>query len=171
MTNGISPRTNVIPSEVALSPCPLCGKKVSIARSDNEQGERWWSVTRGTCKTTRCNCRLFLESEKFTCGWNDAHALECRRKLIERWNARADVAEMAQRIQSLELECAKLAEELREAGNRGECEMVTSGTPSEGNTDKRCTACGAYNIGEYYDGLSHIASPRFCPNCGRAVKR
>lgn len=53
----------------------------------------------------------------------------------------------------------------------GECEMVTSGIPSEGNTDKRCIACGAYNIGEYYDGLSHIASPRFCPNCGRRVKR
>lgn len=52
----------------------------------------------------------------------------------------------------------------------GECEMVTSGTPCEGNTDKACTACGAYNIGEFYDGQSHRAVPKFCPNCGRPVK-
>ena len=52
----------------------------------------------------------------------------------------------------------------------GECEMVTSGTPCEGNTDKACTACGAYNIGEFYDEQSHRAVPNFCPNCGRRVK-
>lgn len=53
----------------------------------------------------------------------------------------------------------------------GECEMVTSGTPCDGNTDKACTSCGAYNIGEYYDGNSHIAVAKFCPECGKAVKR
>lgn len=73
-----------------LGPCPLCGKKVSIARADNEFGERWWFITRGPYKTTRCNCRLFLESEKFTCDWNDDYALECRRRLIETWNTRAE---------------------------------------------------------------------------------
>ena len=52
----------------------------------------------------------------------------------------------------------------------GECEMVTSGTPCEGNTDKACTACGAYNIGEFYDEQSHRSAPKFCPNCGRTVK-
>jgi len=52
----------------------------------------------------------------------------------------------------------------------GECEMVTSGTPCEGNTDKACTACGAYNIGEFYDGQSHRAAPRYCPNCGKRAK-
>lgn len=51
-----------------------------------------------------------------------------------------------------------------------ECEMVTSGTPCEGNTDKQCTVCGAYNIGEYYDGQGHIAVPKFCPECGAKVK-
>lgn len=72
-----------------MKPCPICDKKVSIARTENEVGERWWFITRGTYKTTRCNCRLFLESEKFTCGWNDDYSLECRAKLIDRWNTRA----------------------------------------------------------------------------------
>lgn len=75
--------------ETTLLPCPICGKKVSIARTENEVGERWWFITRGTYKTTRCNCRLFLESEKFTCDWNDDYSLECRTKLIEKWNTRA----------------------------------------------------------------------------------
>ena len=90
MTNGTAHGTNGIASEATLLSCPLCGKKVSIARTENEQGERWWFVTRAPYRTTRCECRLFLESEKFTCGWNDAHALECRRKMVERWNTRAD---------------------------------------------------------------------------------
>lgn len=75
--------------ETTLLPCPICGKKVSIASTENEVGERWWFITRGTYKTTRCNCRLFLESEKFTCSWNDDYSLECRAKLIDKWNTRA----------------------------------------------------------------------------------
>lgn len=59
-------------SDEVLRPCPICGKKVSIARTDNEVGERWWFITRGTYRTTRCNCRLFLESAKFTCDWKIA---------------------------------------------------------------------------------------------------
>ena len=79
-------------SDEILRPCPICGKKVSIARTENEVGERWWFITRGTYRTTRCNCRLFLESEKFTCGWNDDYSLECRAKLIDKWNTRAELA-------------------------------------------------------------------------------
>lgn len=63
-----------------------------------------------------------------------------------------------------------IADELNATLGGGECEMVTSGTPCEGNTDKTCTLCGAYNIGEYYDGQGHIAAPKFCPECGRQVK-
>ncbi len=77
--------------ETTLLSCPICGKKVSIARTENEVGERWWFITRGTYRTTRCNCRLFLESEKFTCGWNDDYSLECRAKLIDKWNTRAEL--------------------------------------------------------------------------------
>lgn len=51
----------------------------------------------------------------------------------------------------------------------GTCEMITSGTACKGNTDKRCTACGAYGIGEHYDGDEHIATPKFCPECGAKV--
>lgn len=51
------------------------------------------------------------------------------------------------------------------------CKMEVSGTPCEGNTDKTCTACGAYNIGAFYDDMAHISTPKFCPNCGaKAVK-
>ncbi len=54
----------------------------------------------------------------------------------------------------------------------GTCEMVTSGTPCDGNTDVACTSCGAYNIGEYYDGHGHRSSPKYCPECGaRRVER
>lgn len=53
----------------------------------------------------------------------------------------------------------------------GTCEMVTSGTACKGNTDKKCTACGAYGIGEHYDGDEHIATPKFCPECGKKVQR
>ena len=94
-------------SDEALKPCPICGKKVAIARTENEVGERWWFITRGTYRTTRCNCRLFLESEKFTCGWNDDYSLECRAKLIDKWNTRAELgsrtltAEQAKRIHEI----------------------------------------------------------------------
>ena len=63
-----------------------------------------------------------------------------------------------------------IADELNATLGGGECEMVTSGTPCDGNTDKACTSCGAYNIGEYYDGQGHIAAPKFCPECGAKVK-
>lgn len=153
MTNGTASETNGITSEVTLLPCPFCGGEAELYSTVPTHGGFWW-----------CVCR--------DCGASTSFGSEA--EAIATWNTRAEdtaSTEMAQRIQTLELECAKLQEELREAGNRGECEMVTSGTPCEGNTDKRCTACGAYNIGEYYDGLSHIASPKFCPNCGRKVKR
>ena len=67
-------------------------------------------------------------------------------------------------------ECDAIADELNAMLGGGECEMVTSGTPCDGNADKACTLCGAYNIGEYYDGQGHIAAPKFCPECGRRVK-
>lgn len=63
------------------------------------------------------------------------------------------------------------AEEIAATLGSGTCEMVTSGTACKGNTDKRCTACGAYGIGEHYDGDEHIATPKFCPECGKKVER
>jgi len=47
-----------------------------------------------------------------------------------------------------------------------ETKMVVAGTPCKGNTDLACGSCGAYNIGEYYDGRSHRAIAKFCPECG-----
>ena len=87
--------------------------------------------------------------------------------------------DMGYLLEAGELDCVILYDEnseyesmrfTPELGN-GTCEMVTSGTPCEGNTDVACTCCGAYNIGEYYDGSGHRAAPKFCPECGRTVKR
>lgn len=65
-----------------------------------------------------------------------------------------------------------IADELNAKLGSGTCEMVTSGTACKGNTDKRCTSCGAYGIGEHYDGDEHITTPKFCPECGaKVVKR
>ena len=74
-------------------------------------------------------------------------------------------------VATLLREAADTIESLRERLQGGTCEMVTSGTPCEGNTDVACNCCGAYNIGEYYDGYGHRAAPKFCPECGRQVKR
>lgn len=70
-------------------------------------------------------------------------------------------------------EVDKVADLLKFAATlgNGTCEMVTSGTPCKGNTDVACTCCGAYNIGEYYDGCGHRTAPKFCPECGRRVER
>lgn len=132
--------------ETTLLPCPICGKKVSIARTENEAGERWWFITRGTYKTTRCNCRLFLESEKFTCGWNDDYSLECRAKLIDKWNTRAELGS-------------------------GTCEYVIEDNMNEsegmGDVWFRCTNCGTC-----YDYIADdwLLKMPHCPKCGATVK-
>ena len=162
MTNGIASETNGI---TPIAPCPFCGSNWLYQTQKNGYGD-YTPV-------------MFCNSCKAVVTWEQVEeegvSYETSAFVRERWNTRVEDAEseMAQRIQSLELEYAKLQEELREAGNRGECVMVTSGTPCAGNTDKRCTSCGASNIGEFYDGQGHIvATPRFCPNCGReAVER
>lgn len=102
MTNGTASETNVIPSEVALLPCPFCGGEAELYSTVPTHGGFWW-----------CVCR--------DCGASTSFGSEA--EAIVAWNARADDAasEMAQRIQSLELECVKLEALLRahERGMRG----------------------------------------------------
>lgn len=84
-----------------LKPCPFCGGDVHEV-SPEERGDRFWRI-----ECASCGVRM-----------GGTHAAMNRKD----WNTRAEdaeAAEMAQRIQSLELECAKLQEELRKAGNRG----------------------------------------------------
>lgn len=161
-----------------LKPCPICGKKVSIARTENEVGERWWFITRGTYKTTRCNCRLFLESEKFTCGWNDDYSLECRAKLIDRWNTRATGGTLtAEQVHDAierhitfyeggDYDEQAIADELNSKLGSGTCELREAswddGTCTWGVI---CSACGEKH--EHTKGSGWD----FAPCCGRRVKR
>ena len=167
--------------ETTLLPCPICGKKVSIARTENEVGERWWFITRGTYKTTRCNCRLFLESEKFTCGWNDDYSLECRAKLIDKWNTRAthgtltaehvreaiekrfdfDVWVPSERWQAI-------TDELNAELGSGTCELAY-GEDDEGYDGWYCQSCGGWFDALWRDG--RLVEPTRCGCCGKAVKR
>lgn len=90
-TNGKTPRTN---GDGLLS-CPFCGGEAELY-STVPTYDSFWS----------CICR--------DCGASTSFGSEA--EAITAWNTRAEDAastEMAQRIQSLELECAKLAEELR----------------------------------------------------------
>lgn len=84
-----------------LLPCPFCGGEAELY-STVPTHDGFWS----------CICR--------DCGASTSFGSEA--EAITAWNTRAEDAastEMAQRIQSLELECAKLQDELRKAGNRG----------------------------------------------------
>lgn len=149
MTNVISSETNGI---TPIAPCPFCGSSWLYQTQKNGYGD-YTPV-------------MFCNSCKAVVTWEQVEeegvSYETSAFVRERWNARAEdaEAEMAQRIQSLELECAKLAEELRMTGSRGECRMVTD----EGCQNwMSCSVCDA----DYYNDQPL----NYCPNCGRKVKQ
>ena len=86
-----------------LLPCPICNKEVSIALMGSEEFHYWWMITRGTNKAgnKNCNCRLFMESEKFI---DVDGGEEHKQDLIEKWNTRKP---MEQIIEQLEEHCEK----------------------------------------------------------------
>ena len=112
MTNGIESETNGIPRGTNgsdLLECPHCGSVAEYV-SEHAKGKKWAVACTMTSKVAAddgrpmCRCRTPFVRDKG--------------KARDIWNRRAEdtaSTEMAQRIQSLELECAKLAEELRKA--------------------------------------------------------
>lgn len=53
------------------------------------------------------------------------------------------------------------------------CRMYVAGDPPDPSCNKSrvCGHCGAWNIdSEYYDADCHIASMKFCPECGHRVE-
>lgn len=180
-------------SDEVLKPCPICGKKVSIARTDNEVGERWWFITRGTYRTTRCNCRLFLKSEKFTCGWNDDYALECRAKLIDKWNTRANLGsgtltaeQVREAIEDTESELLESCEYVGGMGQRKAdvvkaFDKMKQAIADELNDELGSGTCrnqwqwdSGFCCSECFYTVPFVGkfvskAFRYCPNCGRKV--
>lgn len=72
-----------------LRECPLCGGEVTIALSGNGD-ERWHLITRGSGKN-KCDCRLFMESEKFHKNDSEEIKMKVKSDLINRWNKRVFV--------------------------------------------------------------------------------
>lgn len=75
-----------IPMNEELRECPLCGGEVSIALSGNGD-EQWYFITRGSGKN-KCDCRLFMESEKFHRDDGKETKMKAKNDLINRWNKR-----------------------------------------------------------------------------------
>lgn len=69
-----------------LKLCPFCGGEVFVALGGNDI-EQWYFITRGNGEN-RCNCRLFMESEKFYKDDNKETKIKAKRDLINRWNRR-----------------------------------------------------------------------------------
>lgn len=116
MTNVIAPRTNVIASGTngdGLLSCPFCGGEAELVEGDYGMFMTGYAVyCKHCCTKVGVTGRLGEAYE-----WVPIYDTEA--EAIAAWNARAEDAatvEMAQRIQSLELECAKLSEGLRKAG-------------------------------------------------------
>lgn len=74
-----------------LKPCPFCGGEVTLALT-GAGNTNWFFITRGTSKNAKnCDCRLFLESDRYFLGCLDSKAAAERAKndLVDAWNRRA----------------------------------------------------------------------------------
>lgn len=69
-----------------LKPCPFCGGGVSIA-SVGDEIYQWYFITRGNGEN-KCDCRLFMESERFYKGDEEKTKVKAKSDLINRWNRR-----------------------------------------------------------------------------------
>lgn len=69
-----------------LKPCPFCGGEVTIALGGDDTYQ-WYFITRGN-EENRCNCRLFMESERFYKDDDEETKTKTKSDLIKRWNRR-----------------------------------------------------------------------------------
>lgn len=69
-----------------LRECPFCGGEVTVALGgDEERG--FYFITRGI-KENRCDCRVFMESERFYHDEDKEVKEKAKIDLIKRWNRR-----------------------------------------------------------------------------------
>lgn len=69
-----------------LKSCPFCGGQVTIALGGDDIYQ-WYFITRGN-KENRCDCRLFMESDKFYKDDDEETKIKVKIDLINRWNRR-----------------------------------------------------------------------------------
>ena len=72
-----------------LSTCPFCGGHVSFhGMSDPDTGEHWFYIATAPKSQKPCDCRAFMESEKFTDGVSEKGIKAIRSALAAKWNRR-----------------------------------------------------------------------------------
>ena len=76
-----------MPMYRGIKNCPFCGKKVCVARMSD--GDEHWFYIHGVRRDDKhCQCRVFMESEKFRDGAPEAEIAAIRTALIRKWNRR-----------------------------------------------------------------------------------
>ena len=70
-----------------LDGCPFCGGHVSFHRmSDGD--EHWFYIATAPHSKKPCECRVFMESDKFRDGASDKAIKAIRASLTAKWNRR-----------------------------------------------------------------------------------
>ena len=85
-------------SEIKLLPCPICNGEVKIALFGCG-GEEWYSITRFDDEEGSCQCRLFMESEKFFAEDDESAKEKHKQDLINRWNTRKPMERIIERLE------------------------------------------------------------------------
>lgn len=87
-------------SEIKLLPCPICNGEVKIALFGCG-GEEWYSITRFDDEENSCQCRLFMESEKFFAEDDESVKEKHKQDLINRWNTRKPMERIVERVHDI----------------------------------------------------------------------
>ena len=62
-------------------------------------GEEWYSITRFDDEDNSCQCRLFMESEKFFAEDDESVKEKHKQDLINRWNTRKPMERILTRLE------------------------------------------------------------------------
>ena len=97
-------------SEIKLLPCPICNGEVKIALFGCG-GEEWYSITRFDDEENSCQCRLFMESEKFFAEDDESVKEKHKQDLIKRWNTRKPMERIVERVEEVRRKYQRLQKE------------------------------------------------------------
>ena len=71
-----------------IDTCPHCKKKVAINRMSDDWGS-WFYIHSVMGSPVYCQCRVFMESERFAADASTAEIRAIHSDLIKKWNRRA----------------------------------------------------------------------------------